>query len=137
MWVYEKKLQYPIKIKNPNPQMAKIIISQYGGPDGELGASLRYLSQRFSMPNEITKATLNDIGTYYPKFSYLCQKKIDRLPAPFKYMSILYLSCMIICSKTSFAILSSNTLKLTRFVTVLLISLITSSVFSIANSFSF
>ena len=62
MWVYEKKLQYPIRIKNPNPKMAQIIISQYGGPDGELGASLRYLSQRFSMPNEITKATLNDVG---------------------------------------------------------------------------
>lgn len=63
MWGYDKKLQYPINIKNPNPQMAKFIISQYGGPDGELGASLRYLSQRFSMPTEITKATLNDIGT--------------------------------------------------------------------------
>ena len=63
MWVYEKKLQYPIRIKNPNPKMAQIIMSQYGGPDGELGASLRYLSQRFSMPNEITKSTLNDVGT--------------------------------------------------------------------------
>ncbi len=63
MWVYEKKLQFPIKIKNPNPKMAKIIMSQYGGPDGELAASLRYLSQRFSMPDEVTKATLNDIGT--------------------------------------------------------------------------
>ena len=62
MWVYEKKLQFPIRIKNPNPKMAQIILSQYGGPDGELGASLRYLSQRFSMPNEITKSTLNDIG---------------------------------------------------------------------------
>ena len=63
MWGYEKKLQYPINIKNTNPQMAKFIISQYGGPDGELGAALRYLSQRFSMPTEIAKATLNDIGT--------------------------------------------------------------------------
>lgn len=63
MWIYEKKLQFPVKIKNPNPKMAQVILSQYGGPDGELGASLRYLSQRFSMPNEITKATLNDIGT--------------------------------------------------------------------------
>ena len=63
MWGYEKKLQYPINIKNPDPQMAKFIISQYGGPDGELAASLRYLSQRFSMPTGITKATLNDIGT--------------------------------------------------------------------------
>ena len=63
MWVYEKKLQYPIRIKNPNPKMAQIIMSQYGGPDGELGASLRYLSQRFSMPNDVCKAICNDIGT--------------------------------------------------------------------------
>ena len=63
MWNYQKNLQYPINIRTPDPQMAKFIISQYGGPDGELGASLRYLSQRFSMPTEITKATLNDIGT--------------------------------------------------------------------------
>ena len=48
MWVYEKRLQYPVKIKTPNPALAKIIITQYGGPDGELGASLRYLSQRYS-----------------------------------------------------------------------------------------
>ena len=63
MWKYSKKLQYPIDIKRKNLRMAKAIISQYGGPDGELAASLRYLSQRFSMPTEITKATLNDIGT--------------------------------------------------------------------------
>lgn len=63
MWVYEKKLQYPVKIKNSNPKMAKYIITQYGGPDGELAASLRYLSQRFSMPTDVAKATLNDIGT--------------------------------------------------------------------------
>ena len=49
MWVYEKKLEYPVKIKNPNPKLAKVVITQYGGPDGELGASIRYLSQRFSM----------------------------------------------------------------------------------------
>ena len=63
MLVYVKKLQYPVKIKNPNPQLAKIIISQYGGPDGELGASLRYLSQRFSMPYPELKGLLTDIGT--------------------------------------------------------------------------
>jgi spore coat protein JC len=63
MWTYEKFLQYPIKIKNPNPEMAKIIITQYGGPDGELGASLRYLSQRFSMITPQAIATCNDIGT--------------------------------------------------------------------------
>ena len=62
MFVYEKKLQYPVKIKNPNPHLAKIIISQYGGPDGELGASLRYLSQRFSMPYPELKGLLTDIG---------------------------------------------------------------------------
>jgi len=63
MFVYEKKLQYPIKIKNTNPRLAKIIISQYGGPDGELGASLRYLSQRYSMPYPELKGLLTDIGT--------------------------------------------------------------------------
>jgi spore coat protein JC len=63
MWIYEKKLQYPIRIKRPNPKLAKYIISQYGGPDGELAASLRYLSQRFHMPTKETKAILNDIGT--------------------------------------------------------------------------
>ena len=62
MFVYEKQMQYPVKIKRPNPQLAKIIISQYGGPDGELGASLRYLSQRYSMPVKELKATLTDIG---------------------------------------------------------------------------
>ncbi len=63
MWIYEKKLEYPIKIKNPNPAMAKVIITQYGGPDGELAASLRYLSQRFSMVTPEARAILNDIGT--------------------------------------------------------------------------
>lgn len=63
MWEYEKKLQYPVNIKNPNPKLAKIIISQYGGPDGELGASMRYLSQRFSMPYSELKGLLTDIGT--------------------------------------------------------------------------
>lgn len=63
MWQYEKKLQYPVKIANPNPKYAQIIISQYGGPDGELGASLRYLSQRYSMPYDELKGLLTDIGT--------------------------------------------------------------------------
>ncbi|NLV57654.1 MAG: manganese catalase family protein [Clostridiales bacterium] len=63
MWIYEKKLEYPIKIKNPDPAMAKVIITQYGGPDGELAASLRYLSQRFSMVTPQARAILNDIGT--------------------------------------------------------------------------
>ena len=63
MFVYEKKLQYPVRIQNVNPQLAAIVISQYGGPDGELGASLRYLSQRYSMPYPELRAILTDIGT--------------------------------------------------------------------------
>ena len=63
MWTYNKVLQYPVNIKCPNPKLAKFIISQYGGPDGELAASLRYLSQRFGMPDQTAKAILNDIGT--------------------------------------------------------------------------
>ena len=63
MFVYNKKLQYPVKIERPNPRLASLIISQYGGPDGELGASLRYLSQRYSMPFDELKGLLTDIGT--------------------------------------------------------------------------
>lgn len=63
MWTYDRKLQYPINIKNPNPAMAKFIISQYGGPDGEIGASLRYLTQRYSMPYPEVAAVLTDVGT--------------------------------------------------------------------------
>ena len=63
MWTYNKMLQYPINIKCTDPKLAKVIISQYGGPDGELAASLRYLSQRFGMPDQKSKAVLNDIGT--------------------------------------------------------------------------
>lgn len=63
MFEYQKKLQYPVKIARPNPRLAAIIISQYGGPDGELGASLRYLSQRYSMPYPELKGLLTDIGT--------------------------------------------------------------------------
>ena len=63
MFSYEKKLQYPVRIATPNPKLASVIISQYGGPDGELGASLRYLSQRFSMPYPEIQGLLTDIGT--------------------------------------------------------------------------
>lgn len=66
MWAYEKKLQYPVKITNPNPQYAKIIISQLGGPDGELAAATRYLNQRYTMPYEATKGILTDIGSSVP-----------------------------------------------------------------------
>ena len=62
MWQYEKKLQYPVKIKNPNPKIAQLVISQFGGPDGELGASMRYLSQRYSMPYDELRAILTDVG---------------------------------------------------------------------------
>ena len=62
MFIYQKKLQYPVKISRPNPALAKFIITQYGGPDGELGASLRYLSQRYSMPYPELKGLLTDIG---------------------------------------------------------------------------
>ena len=63
MFIYKKNLQYPVRIANPNPALAKVIISQYGGPNGELGASLRYLSQRFAMPSDEVKGILTDIGT--------------------------------------------------------------------------
>ena len=63
MWTYDKMLEYPINIKCTDPRLAKVIISQYGGPDGELAASLRYLSQKFGMPDQKAKAILNDIGT--------------------------------------------------------------------------
>lgn len=67
MWNYEKRLQYPIKITQTNPKIAQVIISQFGGPDGELAASMRYLSQRYTMPyNEVT-GTLTDIGTEAPE----------------------------------------------------------------------
>lgn len=67
MFVYEKKLQYPVRIKNTNPKLASIIISQYGGPNGELGAALRYLSQRYSMPFDEQRGLLTDIGTEAPE----------------------------------------------------------------------
>lgn len=63
MWVYEKRLQHPVKITKCNPKLAKIIITQFGGPDGELAASQRYLAQRYTMPDNISKGLLTDIGT--------------------------------------------------------------------------
>lgn len=62
MWNYEKRLEYPINIKETNPQIAKFIMSQYGGPDGEISASLRYLSQRYAMPYREVMGVLTDIG---------------------------------------------------------------------------
>ena len=63
MWIYTKQLEYPVNIVNPNPRMAKMLLAQYGGPDSELAAGLRYLTQRFTMPDDRCRATLNDIGT--------------------------------------------------------------------------
>jgi spore coat protein JC len=63
MWIYEKKLEYPVRICHADPQMAKYLITQYGGPDGESGAAVRYLSQRYTMPTGAAKGTLTDIGT--------------------------------------------------------------------------
>lgn len=63
MWTYEKRLQYPVKIKNPDPQAAQVIITQLGGPDGELSAAMRYLNQRYTMPYDSVKAILTDVGT--------------------------------------------------------------------------
>ena len=63
MWIYEKKLQFPVKIKTPNPKTASLIVSQLGGPDGELAASMRYLNQRYSMPYNEVVGILTDVGT--------------------------------------------------------------------------
>lgn len=68
MWRYEKRLQYPVNISQPNPKMAQFIMSQYGGPDGEAGAAMRYLSQRYSMPYKEGKGILTDVGTEVPKW---------------------------------------------------------------------
>ena len=73
MFSYDKFLQFPINIKKPNPRLANIIITQYGGPNGELGASLRYLSQRYMMPDDVTKGLLTDIGMSCLKCSHTSQ----------------------------------------------------------------
>lgn len=67
MWNYEKRLQFPVKITQTNPQIAQVIISQYGGPDGELAASMRYLAQRYTMPYNSVAGLLTDIGVSVPK----------------------------------------------------------------------
>ena len=76
MWTYEKRLQYPVNITRPNAQIAQIILSQYGGPDGEMGASMRYLSQRYAMPNRQAMGMLTDIGISATK----CSSDIKRTP---------------------------------------------------------
>lgn len=82
MWLYEKKLEYPVKIKRPNPALAKFIISQVGGPDGEMGAATRYLQQRYSMPYAQVKGMLTDIGTEeLARSLYQCKNAAERRPA--------------------------------------------------------
>lgn len=103
MWNYEKRLQYPVNIKNPNGKIAQIIMSQYGGPDGEIGASMRYLSQRFTMPNRRIMGILNDIATedsvppcchlVYTRstfFRYTQPAPFFNLPKPFFSSAITY-----------------------------------------------
>ena len=80
MWNYEKRLQYPINIKTPNAKLAQFIMSQYGGPDGEIGASMRYLSQRFTMPNRASAAVLNDIGTEELAHLEMVSTMVHQLP---------------------------------------------------------
>lgn len=80
MWNYEKRLQYPINITTPNAKIAQIIMSQYGGPDGEMGASMRYLSQRYSMPDRRVCGVLTDIGT--EELAHRCwiwKRPVDKL----------------------------------------------------------
>lgn len=83
MWSYQKKLQYPVNIKNSNPKLAAFVVAQYGGPNGELAASLRYLSQRFSMPDGMTKGLLTDIGT--EEYAPSCYRLIKRVYAYFAH----------------------------------------------------
>ncbi len=81
MWTYDKRLEYPVKVKKPNPAMAKIIITQIGGPDGEAGAAMRYLSQRYAAPDNAVRAILTDIGT--EESSPTSHQKKTESPLPF------------------------------------------------------
>lgn len=93
MFEYLKRLQYPVKITNPNPALAKFIISQYGGPDGELAASLRYLSQRYSMPYPELKALLTDIGMSLPPLYRI--KTVKQSRVQLFYSITLQMSCLV------------------------------------------
>ncbi len=83
MWSYERRLQYPVKIKNTNPQLASMIISQFGGPDGELAASMRYLSQRYSMPYRDVAGVLTDIGRSVAEWTSMFPRT-----APWRYSAL-------------------------------------------------
>ena len=118
MWIYQKQMIYPINITTPDPRMAKLLMAQYGGPDSELSAGLRYLSQRFSMPDDRVKATLTDIGTeasqvgknavsspFCPDFSVSSAadfpKKLNFCGRHFKYTSMCSRSCTTMRSRIS------------------------------------
>ena len=103
MWTYNKVLEYPINIKCTDPRLAKVVISQYGGPDGELAASLRYLSQRFGMPDEKAKAILNDIGTEecVPSDVVLNIEKCKKIAYNIDYYIKWYYNYKWICNKTA------------------------------------
>ena len=91
MWIYEKRLEYPIAITRPDVRMAKLLMAQYGGPDSELGAGLRYLTQRYSMPDDRVRATLTDIGTSVLPVVLFC-----RIP---RNLSVFWIvSCKYRCS---------------------------------------
>jgi spore coat protein JC len=85
MWFYEKRLEYPVNITQPNAKMASFILSQYGGPDGEMGASMRYLSQRYTMENRRVSGLLTDIGVSVPK---LHLSSLNRCSGSFHFRSI-------------------------------------------------
>jgi Mn-containing catalase len=85
MWFYEKRLEYPVNITQPNAKMASFILSQYGGPDGEMGASMRYLSQRYTMENRRVSGLLTDIGVSVSK---LHLSSLNRCSGSFHFRSI-------------------------------------------------
>ncbi len=107
MWNYEKRLQYPVNISQPNPKLAQVIISQFGGPDGELAASIRYLSQRYTMPYAECKALLTDIGREASEMEHsqllltICAIPNCHLYGSiFKYTSMWFLSFTTILSSS-------------------------------------
>lgn len=107
MWVYEKRLQYPVNITQTNAKLAQVIISQFGGPDGELAASQRYLSQRYTMPDSMTKGLLNDIGT--EEYSrQLLRLNVDILP----YLILHTIQCPPEINRRDFFMLSPHTYSL-------------------------
>lgn len=90
MWIYERKLQYPVKIKKPDARAARVIISQLGGPDGELAASTRYLSQRYSMPYRDISGILTDIGSEASEIAKLCSASATQFAANLHFPGRLF-----------------------------------------------